>query len=292
MVDVYVLALEKPPRIAALAIDREEASGVKYVTLEQLEGIYREQPSDYVIVSNPEYASRLFRSLHKIVNEYYQTLPQEDSDDERHNKKANQLLDTITDDGVLVEAGFRGEVHRQSVWHRAVHIWMLDLASGNVLLQRRSERKKSFGGQWNCSSGHVKMGEPCRPAAIKSIGDDLGLTLFEPDEFEFLFQANNVTDTGHGHSLRQVVDVFCVTVPSPTSYHQAPPLDGLQLAAGEVDAVRYIAIDELEAKWREGKAVNPEFVIPDNGDEYGQRLFFYLRQKMRKQGTAPQLTAS
>lgn len=293
MVDVYVLALEKPPRTAALAIDREEASGVKYVTIDDLEYIYAQKPADHVVVSNPEYNTRLLRVLRKIVADYHKLLPQEDSDDERQNKKAMQLLDTIDDDGEITEPGRRGEVHRQCVWHRAVHVWLLDLATGHVLLSQRSARKKNFGGQWNCSTGHVKQGDPCVQAAIKSIGDDLGLTQFEHDEFDFLFQARNVTYTRDGHAYRQVTDVFCVTVPSATSYRRAPPLDSLKLAVGEVDAVRYISLDELEEICLRGPAMTPDFVIPSN-DDYHNRLFFYLRQRVRKHAASsacPAITA-
>mmetsp|Transcript_139609 Transcript_139609/g.348160 ORF Transcript_139609/g.348160 Transcript_139609/m.348160 type:complete len:430 (+) Transcript_139609:147-1436(+) len=280
MIDVYALPLETLPRTAALAIDREEATAVKYVTLDQLEDLYRERPSDHVLVSNPEYPQRLFKCLRKMVDEYIRTLPQEDSDDERHNKKAKQLLDTMDESGVLAEPGRRGEVHRQSVWHRVVHVWVLDLETSTVLLQQRSRKKLHFGGQWYCSTGHVKMGDPSLPAAIKSIKDDLGLTLLEDHEFDFIFQARNETNTGGGCLLRQLVDVFCVAVPSATSYHRAPSLETLQLARGEVDAVRYIAVDELEEKWHEGVEVNPEFVIPCNGDDYGSRLFYHLRRKV------------
>jgi len=282
MIDVYALIPENLPRTATLHIDREEATAVKYVTLDELAQLYLDRPSDHVIVSNPEYSQRLCRALRKTVNEYVRTLPQEDSDDERHNKKAKQLLDTLDESGALTEPGRRGEVHRQSVWHRVVHIWVLDLESGSVLLQQRSRKKLHFGGQWYCSTGHVKMGDSSLPAAVKSIKDDLGLTLLEPDEFDFIFQAKNETDTGGGCLLRQLVDVFCVTVPSATSYHEAPPLESLQLARGEVDAVRYIAVDELEQKWQEGKQANPDFVIPCNGDDYGGRLFDHLRRKARR----------
>eukprot|EP00428_Durinskia_dybowskii_P032156 CAMPEP_0170231178 /NCGR_PEP_ID=MMETSP0116_2-20130129/15322_1 /TAXON_ID=400756 /ORGANISM="Durinskia baltica, Strain CSIRO CS-38" /LENGTH=417 /DNA_ID=CAMNT_0010481947 /DNA_START=98 /DNA_END=1351 /DNA_ORIENTATION=+ len=281
MIDVYALALENAPKTNTLAIESDVADAVRYVSLPELEGVYAQEVADHVRSPNPEYPQRLFRAVAKLFRRYQDTFVRDDSGDERNNEKeATQMIDTLDESGVLGEPGRRGEVDRQSMWHRAVHVWVLDVSVGAVLLLQRSKKKRHFSLQWNCSSGRVKAGDPAFPAAVKSIKDDAGLVRLAESEFEFMFHARNEADTGGGCLLKQYVDVYCVTLPSD-SYPSAPAVDTLQLARGEVDAAQYMAVDELERIWAEGKAAKPQFVIPSS-EEYRQRLFYLLRQKLRK----------
>jgi len=280
VIDVYALPLENPPSTSTLAVDSEEADAIKYVTLAELKDIYAQKDPGHVIISNPMYHQRFFYIMAKLIRRYVDNMPQEDSDDERHNQKAKQLLDTYSPEGDLSEPGPRGEVHRGGTWHRAAHVWLLDAAGGRALMIQRSKKKRHFRSQWTCSTAHIGAGESSRPAAIKSIKSDIGLTHIEDHEVELIFQAQNESDTGAGIVLKQVVDVYCVQLPS-AGYLSAPPPEALTLAPGEVDQVSYCAIDELELIWDEGKAAHPNVVIPSS-DEYKQRLLFYMRQKVRK----------
>ncbi|CAE7409344.1 crop [Symbiodinium natans] len=125
-------------------------------------------------------------------------LPKVDSDEERHNKKSQQLLDRIGDISmldraqdlnVIVDPCRRIEAYNESVWHRAVHVWVFDIEGGRFLIQQRSPKKRHFGGKWNCSTGHIKMGDPALPTAMKSVKDDVGIQDVEEVDFEYLFQA-------------------------------------------------------------------------------------------------------
>ena len=84
----------------------------------------------FVLVATPEYPRRLFHFLQKEIRVYLEKLPRVDSDEERHNKKGQQLLDRIGDVnrlrraqdlGVIVEPCKRIDAYNESVWHRAVH---------------------------------------------------------------------------------------------------------------------------------------------------------------------------
>jgi len=280
MIDIYALPLASAPPVHTLAIESDEADAARYVPVTELQDMYSQKPADCAIMSNPEYPLRLFRALSKLVKHHVDTMVLDDSDDEQLNAKATQLLDTLDDTGQLCEPGKRGDVHRQSVWHRAVHIWLLDTASASVLLLQRSRKKQHFGGQWNCSTDHVKVGDPSEAAAIKSLMGDTGLTRFSPAEFDFMLQARGEYDTGGGCLHKQVIDVYCLVVPSD-SYPKAPPVETMELPPGEVDAAQYMPIDELERIWFEGGSKDAQFAIPSS-DEYSQRLFYLLRQKVRK----------
>ncbi|CAE7247748.1 NUDT3 [Symbiodinium natans] len=179
-IDVYVVSLKKPPELRKIFYDIKEASELKYIGVGELEQAYQTQDPSFVLVAAPEYSRRLFHFLHKQIRTYLEMLPKVDSDEERHNKKSQQLLDRIGDISmldraqdlnVIVDPCRRIEAYNESVWHRAVHVWVFDIEGGRFLIQQRSPKKRHFGGKWNCSTGHIKMGDPALPTAMKSAPD-------------------------------------------------------------------------------------------------------------------------
>lgn len=55
---------------------------------------------------------------------------------------------------------FRGDVHRDGDYHRAVHIWIFAENTQQLLLQRRADCKDSWPGLWDISSaGHISAGD-------------------------------------------------------------------------------------------------------------------------------------
>lgn len=288
-IDVYVVSLKNPPELHKIFYDIKEATELKYVGVGELEQAYQSQDPSFVRVAAPEYARRLFHFLHKKIRVYLDMLPKVDSDEERHNKKGQQLLDRIGDVSmlswaqdlnVIVDPCRRNEAYNESVWHRAVHVWVFDIEGGRFLIQQRSPKKRHFGGKWNCSTGHIKMGDPALPTAMKSVKDDVGIQDVEEADFEYLFQALVEMDTGGGCFLKQVVDVYLFRVPNEGSCPDVPDIGSLSLAKGEVDNVMYIEIDRLEEIWR-ASPPNPEFVVPP-GEDYRSRLFFNARQRHKK----------
>ena len=96
-----------------------------------------------------------------------------------------EYFDVITPDGR--ETGVwktREAVHRDGDWHRSVHIWLF--AGGKFLLQKRKEDKDSFPGMWDAScTGHVDAGETYRKAALRELGEELGLCV-RHDQLEYI----------------------------------------------------------------------------------------------------------
>lgn len=295
-IDVYVVSLKYPPELNKIFFDIKEATELKWISLDELQDAYRTQNPNFVLVAAPLYSRRLFQCLKKKHRVYLDTILKVDSDEERQNKKGDQLLDRIGDMpslmqrpaelGVVSDPCKRNDAYNDSIWHRAVHVWVFDIQSGCILIQQRSPKKRHFGGRWNCSSGHIKMGEPALPTAMKSIADDVGLSEFKEDEFEFIFQANVELDTGGGCWLKQVVDVYLLTVPNRDAYQEVPPLKNMKLAKGEVDNVTYLQLEELEEIFSNHPSANPEFVIPDSED-YRSRFFYYLKRKYKKYHEMP-----
>jgi isopentenyl-diphosphate delta-isomerase type 1 len=91
----------------------------------------------------------------------------------------------------------REQIHKKKLFHRAVHIFVFN-SDGAVFLQRRSMNKDTAPGRWVSScSGHVDSGEYYYDAAIRELGEEIGL--YDPKEFSLLFIDRPRPETGYEH---------------------------------------------------------------------------------------------
>lgn len=69
----------------------------------------------------------------------------------------------------------RHYIHANKLFHRAVHIFVFN-SNGELFLQKRSMDKDSAPGKWVSScSGHVDSGEYYYDAAVRELGEEIGL---------------------------------------------------------------------------------------------------------------------
>lgn len=89
----------------------------------------------------------------------------------------NELFDIVDERDQVIGQAPRGQVHREGLWHRAVHILIFN-RRGELFLQKRSMAKDSFPGAWDSSaSGHLDAGEDYDTAAWRELEEEIGLTL-------------------------------------------------------------------------------------------------------------------
>ena len=97
-----------------------------------------------------------------------------------------ELLDVVDENNNLTgRQEDREVVHRDSLWHREVVIWIMN-ENGEMLLQKRSATKKSNPNKWGVTAGHVEAGEEPLEVAKRETLEEIGLNLKE-NEIEFLF---------------------------------------------------------------------------------------------------------
>ena len=90
---------------------------------------------------------------------------------------AEEWFDVVNERDEVVRQATRREVHATGLWHRAVHILVFD-ATGRVFLQKRSMLKDLSPGLWDSScSGHLDAGEDYDAAAIRELGEEIGIKL-------------------------------------------------------------------------------------------------------------------
>jgi len=89
----------------------------------------------------------------------------------------------------------REVVHARKLFHRAIHVFVLD-AAGRMLVQKRSMLKDSAAGLW-CSScsGHLDAGEDYLAAAVRELEEELGLEI-RPEDLSQILSVSPCMETG------------------------------------------------------------------------------------------------
>ena len=91
--------------------------------------------------------------------------------------KADEIFDVVDERDEPVGTERRAVVHVKGLRHRAVHI-VLRNARGEVFLQRRSKLKDMNPDCWDSScSGHLDAGEDYDAAAVRELGEELGVAV-------------------------------------------------------------------------------------------------------------------
>lgn len=151
----------------------------------------------------------------------------------------DELFDVLHPDGT--PAGYarpRGEVHRDGLWHRGLHIWVYRVTNGRaaVLFQRRSKTKDTWPGSLDVTvGGHVRAGETIADT-VREAAEEIGVEL-QPAELTKIGM-RFATDRNERWYDREVNAVYGVRIDQPLTEFRLHPeeVDGLVLLALE-DAI-------------------------------------------------------
>src|SRR5215207_3811769 len=107
-----------------------------------------------------------------------------------------EWFDVVNERDEVIRRATRREVHATGLWHRAVHILVFD-AAGLVFLQKRSMLKDLSPGLWDSScSGHLDAGEDYDVAAVRELGEEIGVKLNPGELPTRLFRIEACEQTG------------------------------------------------------------------------------------------------
>lgn len=100
------------------------------------------------------------------------------------HRSADEWLEVLDPSGEPTgERRLREVVHRQGLWHRTLHLWIVRMVSGTpyVLMQRRSGAKDLEPGKLDVAvGGHLGAGEGVA-AGLREAEEELGLVLTPED---------------------------------------------------------------------------------------------------------------
>jgi len=93
-----------------------------------------------------------------------------------------EYLDICDSDGKLTgEKKTKKEAHEQGLWHRSVHVWIVN-SKNEVLIQKRSPFTDNHPNKWDISAaGHVSAEQDYITSALRETQEELGLKI-EPED--------------------------------------------------------------------------------------------------------------
>lgn len=143
----------------------------------------------------------------------------------------SELLDVVDETDRVVHQATRRFVHDNYLIHRGVHVFVTN-RSGELLLQRRSTKKRDYPGYWDISvGGQVASGESYDQAASRELHEELGCHL-GPLRSLGMYDA-------FSERQREKRKVFRHDCSGPFTINR-----------GEVDAIEWVNADELAERLR------------------------------------------
>lgn len=86
-----------------------------------------------------------------------------------------ELLFSVDEHNNPIEPQLRKLSHETGIWHRTVHVWIINDAD-EILCQKRSLQKDMFPGMWEpFFGGHLQPGNEYTKAAQIELNEELGL---------------------------------------------------------------------------------------------------------------------
>ena len=118
----------------------------------------------------------------------------------------HELIDELDENGNYKGIIDQAIAHRDGLWHRSVHVWIVN-DNNEILLQYRCANKKFFPDVWDVSfAGHVGVGEDSITSAIREGKEELGIDV-DTSKMQFLFTNKETLIYGNAIS-NEFVDIY------------------------------------------------------------------------------------
>ena len=164
----------------------------------------------------------------------------------RYQDDVAQLLDLLDENGEPSgQVRERTLVHLNGDWHRTSHVWVVRRrrdGGHDLLLQKRSRGKDSFGGCYDISSaGHIPAGQDYLESALRELKEELGIAA-EPEDLRLVgVHDGRYEGEFHGRIFKnhEKSHVF--------AYEKPVEIEKLKLQKEEVESVKWMRIEDVLA---------------------------------------------
>lgn len=162
---------------------------------------------------------------------------------------AVEYLDVYDENGEPTGTFLRSEVHAKGLWHKAIHVWLIN-DRGELLIQRRSPLKENHPNQWDIpAAGHLTAGQEETEAAIRETKEELGIDVSE-DNLELIGNVKQESASNGGKYInKEINNIYLV--------HTDKEIEQMTMQPEEVAELKYIDPKELK---KIIDSEDPEFV--------------------------------
>ncbi len=178
-----------------------------------------------------------------------------------------EYFDVVDENNVLTgQKALRSEAHAKGLWHRTVHVWILN-SKNELLVQLRSPLKINDPNLWDISSaGHISAGEDGKTSALREVKEELGIDITLGD-LEYIGQVKTQDIINNNTYFdNEIHEVYLV--------HKDFEISDLNLQKEEVADAKWVNFLELEKDIKN----NPNKYV-DHSEEFGM-LFGLLKAKL------------
>jgi len=147
----------------------------------------------------------------------------------------HEMIDEYNKIGEKIGVVDKEIAHRDGLWHKAIHVWIIN-DKNEVLLQYRCSEKKLYPNMWDVSfAGHIGAGESSVEAVIREGKEELGIDV-DLERLEFLMTM--VEKVKYEKILsNEFIDVYIL--------RQNININEIALQKEEVADAKYVSINEF-----------------------------------------------
>lgn len=150
----------------------------------------------------------------------------------------NEYLDILDEQGNKIgKTDTRENIHEKGLIHSEVTA-VIYTETGKVLLQKRNNNKKTYGGVWSITGGHVLTGESKLEAIIREVKEELNLDV----------KIHNIEKVVTYYSTRKkdkiinnkFMTIFLIRICEED-------INKIKIQKAELEKIKFITINELKA---------------------------------------------
>lgn len=147
----------------------------------------------------------------------------------------HEMIDEYNHRGERIGVIDKEVAHKKGLWHKSVHVWILNYKN-EILLQYRCAEKKLYPDIWDCSfAGHIGVGESSIDAVIREGKEELGININLENLNYILTNRENLKY--EQINSNEFVDIYIL--------RQNVELDKILFQKEEVSNAKYVSLEEF-----------------------------------------------
>lgn len=148
---------------------------------------------------------------------------------------AEEMIDAYNYRGEKTGVVDKDIAHEKGLWHKSVHVWIIN-DKNEILLQYRCAEKKLYPNTWDCSfAGHVAAGENSIQAVQREGKEEIGIDV-DLEKLNFIL-TNRECIKYEDINSNEFVDIFLL--------RQNFNLDEIKFQKEEVHDAKYVSLEEF-----------------------------------------------
>ena len=153
----------------------------------------------------------------------------------------HEMIDEYNKRGEKIGVIDKEVAHEKGLWHKSVHVWIVN-DNDEVLLQYRCAEKKLYPNTWDCSfAGHIGAGETSIQGVLREGKEELGIDV-DLEKLNYIFTNRENVKDGPINS-NEFVDIYILR----------QNVDKMTFQKEEVSDAKFVSLEEFYDLMDNGK---------------------------------------